>query len=97
LIGLVLGLGAGIGVAALREFSDDAVRKADQLERLTNFPVLAGIPPIITPRDKRKVLKKRLALAIGSLAVIVGAIVVFHFFVMDLDVFWARLMRRLAI
>jgi polysaccharide chain length determinant protein (PEP-CTERM system associated) len=97
LIGLMLGIGAGIGVAALREFSDDAVRKIDQLERITNFPVLAGIPPIVTQQDIRRQRLKRFALATGSLGVIVGSVLIFHYFVMDLDIFWAKLMRRLAI
>jgi hypothetical protein len=58
---------------------------------------LAGIPPIITKKDIRRKRLKRFAWATGSLGIIVGAVLVFHFFVMDLDVFWARLMRRLAI
>jgi polysaccharide chain length determinant protein (PEP-CTERM system associated) len=97
LIGIVLGIGAGLCFAALREFSDDAVRKVDQLERVTNFPVLAGIPLIITKKDIRLKRMKRFAWATGSLGVIVGAVLVFHFFVMDLNVFWAKLMRRLVI
>lgn len=97
LIGLVLGVGAGVGVAALREFSDDAVRNADQLERITHFPVLAGIPPIVTKGDIRRKHIIRFALATGSLGVIIGVVLVFHFFVMDLNVFWAKLMRRLVI
>lgn len=96
-IGLVLGIGAGVGLAALREFSDDAVRKVGQLERITNFPVLAGIPPIVTMRDIRLKRMKRFALATGSLGIFAGAVLVFHFYVMDLNVFWAKLMRRLVI
>ena len=97
LIGLVLGIGAGIGFAALREFSDDAVRNPDQLELVTKFPVLAGIPPIITRADIVRRRWKRIALATGTISVIVAGIVVFHFMVMDLNVFWAKLMRRLPI
>jgi capsular polysaccharide biosynthesis protein len=97
LIGLVLGIGAGIGFAALREFSDDAVRNPDQLELVTKFPVLAGIPPIITRADIVRRRWKRIALATGTIGVIVAGIVVFHFIVMDLNVFWAKLMRRLMI
>jgi uncharacterized protein involved in exopolysaccharide biosynthesis len=97
LIGLVLGIGAGIGFAALREFSDDAVRNPDQLELATKFPVLAGIPPIITEKDIIRRRWKRIALATGTIGVIVAGVVVFHLVVMDLNVFWAKLMRRLPI
>lgn len=97
LIGVVLGIGAGIGFAALREFSDDAVRTPDQLEHATKFPVLAGIPSIVTRRDIVIRRWKRIAVTTGTLGVIVATIVVFHFMVMDLNVFWAKLVRRLAI
>jgi polysaccharide chain length determinant protein (PEP-CTERM system associated) len=97
LIGLVLGIGAGIGLASLREFSDDSVRNPDQLELVTKFPVLAGIPPIITRADIIRQRWKRFALATGTVGTIVAGIVVFHFMVMDLNIFWAKLMRRLMI
>ena len=97
LIGLVLGVGSGIGFASLREFSDDSVRSPDQLEFVTKFPVLAGIPPIITRKDISRRRWKRVALATGTIGVIVAGIVVFHLMVMDLNVFWAKLMRRLPI
>jgi succinoglycan biosynthesis transport protein ExoP len=97
LIGIVLGMGAGIGLAALREFSDDAVRSAESLTMMTEFPVLAGIPEIMTAKDIAGRRTKRLALAVGALAAVVLGLVVFHFFVMDLDIFWAKLMRKLAI
>lgn len=97
LIGLVLGTGAGIGFAALREFSDDAVRSPDHLELATKFPVLAGIPPIVTRQDIVHRRWKRIAMATGAIGIIVAGIVVFHFMVMDLNVFWAKLIRRLPI
>ena len=97
LIGLVLGVGAGIGFAALREFSDDAVRSPDQLELATKFPVLAGIPPIVTQADVRRRRWKRIIVTAGTVSVVVAGVVVFHFLVMDLNVFWAKLIRRLAI
>jgi succinoglycan biosynthesis transport protein ExoP len=97
LIGFVLGSGAGIGLAALREFSDDAVRKVEQLERATKFPVLAGIPQILTNKDIIRRRWKRIALAGGAACVIAAGVLVFHFVVMDLNIFWAKLMRRLAI
>jgi succinoglycan biosynthesis transport protein ExoP len=97
LIGVVLGMGAGVGWAALREFSDDAVRSADQLAFATKFPVLASIPEIQSPEDFARLRRRRIMLAVGTACAIVVALLVFHFAIMDLDIFWAKLMRRLAI
>jgi uncharacterized protein involved in exopolysaccharide biosynthesis len=46
LIGLVLGVGAGVGTAAAREYTDASVHNSDTLSAATEFPVLATIPVI---------------------------------------------------
>ena len=48
LIGIVLGLGAGIGLTVLLEYSDQSVRKVESLTMAFKLPVLAGIPLITT-------------------------------------------------
>jgi succinoglycan biosynthesis transport protein ExoP len=90
-------IGLGVGFAALREFSDDAVRNGDQLAAATNFPVLAGIPCIMTARDIAFRRLKRISLAAGAAGIIAAGLLVFHFWVMDLDVLWVNLLRRLAL
>jgi uncharacterized protein involved in exopolysaccharide biosynthesis len=95
LIGVVLGIGAGVGVAALREFSDDAVRGTEKLEAETQFPVLAGIPTIRSPGDVSRLRRKRIRMAVGVTASVVAAVLIFHFLVMDLDVLWARAVRKM--
>jgi succinoglycan biosynthesis transport protein ExoP len=97
LIGIVLGIGAGIGFAALREFSDDAVRDSDSLTFATKLPVLVVIPEIVTQADITRRRFKWVTATVATLVVILAGIVVFHYQVMDLDVFWARLMRKLAL
>ena len=97
LIGLVLGIGAGVGFAALKEFSDDAVHDADKLTQETGIEVLVGIPVIKTTRDTRVRRFKRISIALGTLGATAAGIAVFHFFVMDLNVFWAKIIRRLAL
>ena len=97
LIGLVLGIGSGVGAASLREYSDQSVRSGEALTKATGFPVLASIPEILTSQDIAKVKKKRMILIGSILLLIIVGVTVFHFFIMDLDVFWARLMRKLAI
>jgi uncharacterized protein involved in exopolysaccharide biosynthesis len=95
LIGLVLGLGSGVGAAALKESTDDTVRDAGLLTAETGLPVLVGVPEIVTLGDIARKKLRRLQAAAGAVAVLVAGILVVHFFVMDLDVVWAKLMRKL--
>jgi len=96
LVGLLLGVGAGVATAALRELADHSVRAPDLLERMTAFPVLATVPEIVTAGEVSRRNKRRKMIAAGAVVVFVLGIAGFHFFVMDLDVFWARLARRLG-
>jgi succinoglycan biosynthesis transport protein ExoP len=97
LIGLILGMGSGVGTAALQERSDQSVRSHEELARATGFPVLASIPEIVTRQDIAARKAKRKALVLGTVVVIIAAVLIFHFLIMDLDVFWARFTRRLGI
>ena len=54
LIGLVLGIGAGVGFAALREFSDQAIHNPDGLARISSLPILVSIPDIMSPPGSKK-------------------------------------------
>jgi polysaccharide chain length determinant protein (PEP-CTERM system associated) len=95
LIGFVLGIGAGVGVAAIKEFSDRSVRSITALTKNMGLPVLGGIPEIVTWRDRKRQRIKRVVVICCVLAAIAAGIAVFHFFVMDLDVLWAKIARRL--
>jgi len=97
LIGLVLGMGSGVGAAALKESTDDAVRTPEALARATSFPVLAGIPEIVTGEDIARRKKRRELLLAGAAVAFVLFVMLFHFVVMDLDVLWAKVMRRLPL
>ncbi len=96
LIGFVLGLGAGIGTAALIEFSDQSAKTPETLTLATSFPVLGSIPEIVTKKDLKRIKKKRIITMIVILACIIAGVAIFHFFVMDINVFWAKLMRKMA-
>ncbi|GAB6907121.1 Polysaccharide chain length determinant protein [Desulfosarcina cetonica] len=95
LIGVVLGIGAGVGFAAIREFSDQAVRAPQDIARISHLPLLVSIPTIMTPLDRRNLRRKRMMWGLMSVLACGVGILAFHFLVMDLDVFWAKLMRRL--
>ncbi len=75
LICLVLGIGLSGVAAMLSEQLDTSFHSLDELQAFTSLPVLAAVPAILTPGDKRK---KRLrsgaaTLAILSLVVALGA------------------------
>jgi polysaccharide chain length determinant protein (PEP-CTERM system associated) len=97
LIGLFLGMGSGVGTASLREYSDQSVRSGEALTKATGLPVLASIPEFLNQEDLTRIEKKRVTWIVSTSMLIVVGIVVFHFFIMDLDVLWAKLARRLAI
>lgn len=96
LIGLILGIGSGVGVAAMRELGDLSVRTTGALAAGTGFPVLGGIPVIGTQEEAAgKSTRGRLVLAGAATAFVLGILIV-HFLVMDLDILWAKLGRRLG-
>ena len=95
-IGLLLGIGSGAGMAAVREQNDHTARTPEQLSLATSLPVLATIPDILTWQDLKRRRARRRNTVIGVLVVLVLVPVAFQFLVMDLDVFWARLLRRAA-
>jgi succinoglycan biosynthesis transport protein ExoP len=97
LIGLILGMGSGAGIASLRELGDQSARNHEELARATGFPVLASIPEIVTRQDIAAGKARRKTLVLGTVVVIIAAVLIFHFLIMDLDVFWARFTRRLGI
>ncbi len=95
LIGLVLGIGSGVGLGAILEFGDQTMRSADELAAVSGFPVLATIPEIIIAKDQKKD-KSKLLLIVGGVALVaLVGIVLVHFFVMDLDILWAKVSRKL--
>lgn len=93
LIGIVLGMGCSVGVTSLREYADKSVRDTETLEKITGVPVLSIIPAIVTPEDERKKKKRKMILAGTAVGGIFLALLLFHFFVMDLYVFYAKLVR----
>ena len=95
LIGIVLGIGAGVGLAALKEVMDTTVKDAHGLAMAAPLPILAEIPDIITAAEKKAVRRRRLMLTGSMLIILFGGIIIFHFFIMDLSVFKAKAQRRI--
>lgn len=72
LVGLVLGIGAGVGTAALLEFNDQSIRTAEALARATSIPVLGVIPEILNRKEKKRAKRTRRVLLAMVLLVNLG-------------------------
>jgi polysaccharide chain length determinant protein (PEP-CTERM system associated) len=96
IIGFILGIGGGVGMAALKEYSDQSARTVEALAAATSATVLVGIPEIVIAEDVDQAGQKRKVWLIALVICVLAGLAAFHFLVMDLDVLWARVMRRLA-
>ena len=96
LLGLVLGLGASVGMAALKEYSDHSVRLPEEIESLTGHTVLAIIPRIQTPRERKKKLVKRISIGCGIVAVPFAGLVLVHYLIMDFYILYDNVCNFLA-
>ncbi|HUJ16760.1 MAG TPA: chain-length determining protein [Nitrospirota bacterium] len=96
LIGLILGIGSGAGTASFQEASDRSARKTEDLARTFPFPVLAEIPEIVTIEEELRKKKRLKIAAVSSFLFIVIIALAIHFFVMDMDILWIRVMRHTA-
>ena len=95
LIGIVLGGGAGVGFAALREFSDQAIHNSEQLAKVSSLPILVTVPDILTPEDRKKKRTKQMTWGVAMVVGLIACVFIFHLWVMDLNIFWAKVMRKI--
>ena len=95
LIGIFLGIGGGVGSVALKEYGDQSARSQAQLALATGYEVIGVVPPIVTDEDRQRARTRRIRIGFVALIACVAAVAIFHFFVMDLDILWAKIGRRL--
>jgi polysaccharide chain length determinant protein (PEP-CTERM system associated) len=97
LIGLVVAAGIGTVTAAAREVMDSSIKNADELASISPNTPLSVIPVIMTAEDLSRIRRKRYIWMTGAGAALMAVIVVFHFFIMRLDLLWTLVMIRLGI
>ncbi len=93
IVGIVLGLGSSIGLALILEVFDRTVHDEETIERVSGFQVLATIPRIVTPDEQKSIKRRRLLLAAAMACGLGSAVLIFHFFIMDLYIFWSKLVH----
>ncbi len=94
LIGFVLALGCGVGLAAVRENLNTTVKNTAELSRSTGLPVLASIPLLETAEDLQKKSRRKIMMIVIALGIIAIALLLINSFIMPLDILWIKLQRR---
>lgn len=95
LVGLVVALGAGLGLAMLVEALDQSVTAPEEVVDITGAPVLVSVPYLDNQRENQVRMVKRRMLVYVCLGAGLAAIVLVHFFIAPLDVVLIGLGRRL--
>lgn len=96
-LGILLSLGAGLGLAALRESVDGTIRGRSDIAALLDVPPLAVIPRIETALERGKKRMRFRYAAFGAIGTILIAAVLGHFLYRPLDLLWYAALRRLGI
>lgn len=94
LIGIVLALGASVGIAATQEAMDTSVKTSDELTGLIHAPVFTVVSLVKTKEERRAGQVKLAITALTCVGLIVVAVALFNHFVMPLDIFLAKLQRK---
>lgn len=94
--GIIMGIGAGGASGFLREKTDTSVRHPDDITAMSTAPVFASIPFIMTPEDLVRVKRRRLAWAGGITSGLAAAVIIFHVFIMKLDLLWFVVLKRMG-
>jgi uncharacterized protein involved in exopolysaccharide biosynthesis len=95
-LGIVLALGAAIGLMLGMEALDTRVRGRDDILSLLQVPPLAIVPWVISDAERKSRRKKRYILAISAVASLAAALVLIHLLFRPLDVLWFTILRRFA-
>jgi succinoglycan biosynthesis transport protein ExoP len=96
-MGFIVSIAAGLGLALLMEMIKGGVRGYAEITRIVGSAPLVVIPLIATLGDEKikKMIQKRYIL--GSFILFVLLIICFHLFVMDLEVLWFKIVRKMAL
>ena len=97
LVGLVASLGAGLGLAWLRELFDRSVKGPWELGRIAPVPVLTPIPYIETVGERERNRRRRWIVGCLVALAAVAFLVAVHLFLRPLPDLWVAVMRHIGI
>ncbi len=97
LIGFVLALGAGVGTVSIMEYLDRSLKTPEEVQKLTPVPLLATLPYVEGEEERRARRRRNLLILVAFLLLLVLGVVLFHFLVMPLDIFWLKVEKKIGL
>lgn len=96
-MGFAASIGTGFGLAFLIEMFFGGIRGYSNITRVVGKSPLVVVPIIHTEREKSRKRANLYKLAVILILLGIAAVAGFHFFVMNLEVFWFKLMNKLSL
>jgi uncharacterized protein involved in exopolysaccharide biosynthesis len=96
LIGLVLGLSMGLGLAVFKETVDQSIKSSDEIEQLLGVPVIASVSLFVSEHQKKMYRMKRLVQLSTVVLVLACGSFIIDRYVMPLDALWSTFEDRLV-
>ncbi|MGZ8919016.1 MAG: Wzz/FepE/Etk N-terminal domain-containing protein [Methylobacter sp.] len=96
-LGFVFAIAAGIGSIVMAEMMDTAIYSEKSIFAILGQPPLAIIPYLESKDESELRINQQKLLVMGSFAAIILAVILFHFLIMPLDIFWYKLLRVIGL
>lgn len=94
-MGFILSFGVGFGLMLAAEFLDSGVRGVSSITNVLGQQPLAVVSHIYTPDDIQYRNSNRRQLLWMFLGFCITGVLVFHFFIISLDVLWLKVMSKI--
>ncbi|MFT6774715.1 MAG: hypothetical protein ACJA1L_002431, partial [Paracoccaceae bacterium] len=94
--GAVGGVGIGLALIILMEFTNKAVRRPSEFGQIDIIPI-AIIPFIFTERELSARRRLRILIVLGALALIGTSLYVVHYYYLPLDLIFEQLLKKAKI
>ena len=94
-MGFMASVGTGFGLAFFVEMFFGGVRGYNNIARVVGKSPLVVIPIIKTEKEKRKKRRRIYQLIVVLIIAGIASVILFHLYVMNLEVFWFKLLNKL--
>jgi len=97
IMGVIASIGIGVGLALLFDMLVGGVRGYNEVSRILGANPLVVVPVLTIKEDKPPQLRNKYTRIYWLIALAILAVISFHFLVMDLEIFWFKLLRKISL